>query len=327
MKKAIKILLSLLLIALLCVSATSPIYADTVFDVDGFSYSLLNDGFISIYDWEGGSDHLVIPNRLDRSYVREIKNSCFAFRDDFTDVDFSEADYLNRIGISAFKSTAITGVLTIPAQIHIVASGAFENCDNLEIVYYNSLAEVISSQCFYDCDSLREIYISDSVKTIESHAFSECDNLSKVVISEFVTDISDDSFSECPNLVIYCYTDSYAHQYAVDNGFNYVLIDAPAPTDPPTEPVTDAPTEPPTDAPEPITFMLGDADGDGMVTILDATKIQRILVDLDTDDDGMITLRSLVDGADTLNIMHATKIQRWIAGFKTDDPIGGIVTG
>ena len=67
-------------------------------------------------------------------------------------------------------------------------------------------------------------------------------------------------------------------------------------------------------------FILGDVDGDGEVTILDATFIQRYLASLyvesfnndaaDTDGDGEIT------------ILDATFIQRWLAGLPSNDAIG-----
>lgn len=315
------ILLSLFYISTLCA------YADTEYQSGDFYYTVIEDSGASISKWDSDSGHLVIPAVLDTLKVTAIQNWCFNERTDITSVNFSQADYLKTIGAYAFKNcTGLSGTLTITATVKSIGMSAFQGCSSLEMLYYNTSA-AIPTQCFYTCTGLKTAVLSDGVTSIGRLAFAACDSLEFIRIPENVTSIDEFAFNNCPNLVIYCYTDSYAHQYAVDNGFNYVLIDAPVPTEPPTEPPTDAPTEPPTDVPEPITFMLGDADGDGMVTILDATKIQRILVDLDTDDDGMITLRSLVDGADTLNIMHATKIQRWIAGFKTDDPIGEIVTG
>ena len=77
---------------------------------------------------------------------------------------------------------------------------------------------------------------------------------------------------------------------------------------------------------EPVAYLLGDADGDGGVTILDATKIQRVLADLDTDDDGSIALRGNVSGAE-LDILDATLIQRYLAGLEIGAPVGETITG
>lgn len=68
-------------------------------------------------------------------------------------------------------------------------------------------------------------------------------------------------------------------------------------------------------------YLLGDADGDQRVTVLDATRIQRLLADLITDDDGGIVLRGNVRGS-LLDILDATLIQRWLAGFDIDARIG-----
>ena len=67
-------------------------------------------------------------------------------------------------------------------------------------------------------------------------------------------------------------------------------------------------------------FLLGDTDGDGEVTIIDATRIQRILADLDDDRDGLMTLRGDTNGYG-LDIIDATSIQRYLAQFVVTDPI------
>ena len=148
-----------------------------------------------------------------------------------------------------------------------------------------------------------EIAFPSTCEVIENHAFAECCRLSKVMIPESVTTIGDLAFRGCDNLVIYCTADSYAHSYAEEKQISYVL--------------TDAPVE--------VAYMVGDADGDGSITILDATKIQRLLVSLVTDDDGIIALRGDSNG-DGLDILDATRIQRYLAGFTVDVPIGEMVT-
>lgn len=65
----------------------------------------------------------------------------------------------------------------------------------------------------------------------------------------------------------------------------------------------------------------GDTDGDGQVTILDATAIQRLLASIITDDDVTISKYGDVDG-DGLTIMDATAIQRYLAGFDNEHHIG-----
>lgn len=69
-------------------------------------------------------------------------------------------------------------------------------------------------------------------------------------------------------------------------------------------------------------YIIGDADGSGDITIDDVTYIQKVLAELVTDTDGSITKRGNVDG-DELSISDATAVQMYIAGFRNDDNIGG----
>lgn len=67
-------------------------------------------------------------------------------------------------------------------------------------------------------------------------------------------------------------------------------------------------------------YLLGDADLDGEVTIIDVTLIQRYLVNM-TEMNGLQI--ELTDVADTgLDITSATLIQRYIVGMQTKYPIG-----
>lgn len=68
-------------------------------------------------------------------------------------------------------------------------------------------------------------------------------------------------------------------------------------------------------------YLIGDTDGSGVVSIEDATLIQKVLAELVADTDGSITKRGNVDG-DELSISDATAVQMYIAGFRNDYNIG-----
>ena len=70
-------------------------------------------------------------------------------------------------------------------------------------------------------------------------------------------------------------------------------------------------------------FICGDADGDGTVTVLDATTIQRKLVQLPTP--SFSEKAADVDG-NGLDITDATKIQRYLAEFDDLYHIGKFVS-
>ncbi len=104
-----------------------------------------------------------------------------------------------------------------------------------------------------------------------------------------------------------------------NTGVACIYYDEEKPTEKPTQKPTEAPepTEPPTQ--RPTVFgegkLMGDADEDDKVTILDASRIQRVLVDLNKPGDFYNVLGD-VDGDKNVTVVDATAIQRWLAGIK-----------
>ena len=68
-------------------------------------------------------------------------------------------------------------------------------------------------------------------------------------------------------------------------------------------------------------YMLGDADGNGDVDVVDAVKVQRIAIFVDHDTDGSVERRADVNG-DGLDTIDATFIQRFSTHIKTPYAIG-----
>ena len=65
------------------------------------------------------------------------------------------------------------------------------------------------------------------VTSIDEGAFADCTNLTKLEIPAEITSIGENAFiGTAEDFTIYCYSDSYAQQYAEENGINYELLDA-----------------------------------------------------------------------------------------------------
>jgi hypothetical protein len=74
--------------------------------------------------------------------------------------------------------------------------------------------------------TLTSVTIENGVQGLGSLAFLGCKALSKIVIPESVTSIGANAFYNCASdFTIYCYRDSYAMQYAIDNSLNYIVMD------------------------------------------------------------------------------------------------------
>lgn len=93
---------------------------------------------------------------------------------------------------------------------------------------------------------------------------------------------------------------------------------APVPTtEPTTAPITTEPTDP-------ATVILGDSNGDNLVTVADATLIQKVAAGFETLTDKYVKAAD-VDSNGTINIKDATLIQKYIVGINTGYNIGSAI--
>ena len=111
------------------------------------------------------------------------------------------------------------------------------------------------------------------------------------------------------------------------NYFNldYVGSGEQPPTEPPTETPapTTPPTTPPTEATEPteaVQLILGDADLDNKVTVLDATAIQKKLASIEVT--SFSEKAADVDADKKVTILDATYIQKYLASMDVPEGIG-----
>lgn len=102
---------------------------------------------------------------------------------------------------------------------------AFNDCKSLTSITIPDSVTIIDSWAFRNCTSLASIKIPDGVTSISSWTFEGCSSLTSITIPNSVTSISSYAFSGCNKLIIKCYEDSYAEQYAIANNFDYELLD------------------------------------------------------------------------------------------------------
>ncbi len=234
----------------------------------------------------------------------------FAFFDCSELEEVSIPDSVISIGVGAFDGTPWydnqPDGLVYAGKVVLGFKNPWDN-------YYES-AEIdegtlgIADEAFSDCSDLEAVTIPDSVVYIGAYAFDSCENLASVTIPASVTtignfafgysfDYDNDDMIKAEGFSICGYNGTAAEQYANDNGLTFISL-----------------------GDKPSGMILGDADNDGEVTILDATVIQRHIAELstesyneaaaDADQDGMVT------------IMDATSIQRHIAELPTNENIG-----
>ncbi|MBR5597800.1 MAG: leucine-rich repeat protein [Lachnospiraceae bacterium] len=160
-------------------------------------------------------------------------------------------DSLENIGNYAFQSCTSLGALDMGENVKNIGSYAFDGCSILEDVILSRNITSIGGYAFRNCVKLQKIELSSRLKSIGMYTFygtaiqeieipagvskilektfAECKQLEKITIKRNVESISADAFSNTDKdlLTIYCYEGSKAHEYAINYGFKFVIMEEP----------------------------------------------------------------------------------------------------
>lgn len=171
--------------------------------------------------------------------VVEIGDYAFNGCNQLKSVEFAEG--LQRIGEEAFNACHMESI-RLPDTLMEIGSGAFINCYFLKTAELPQTLTGVSEEMFAECINLTSIELPETVTDIGSSAFSGCARLTEVHIPDSVTNIGKDAFAECDALVIFTSRDSYAANWAKDNGVDreYVEVQLPQET---AEPEANGETE------------------------------------------------------------------------------------
>ena len=209
--------------------------------------------------------------------------------------------------------------------------------DDAEIVIPTSLDDYkvtfIDDFAFMQNTALKSVSIPQTVVSVGEYAFLET-SLDYITFLNVECEIFDSEYTIESVAVIRGYDNSTAQLYAekYDRIFESLgevpenPTEAPtvAPTEEPTEDPTEEPTEEPTKEPteEPTAvpteeptqkpFILGDVDGDGEVSVMDATAIQLHIASLQTIPEDKLPAAD-ADRDGDVSVLDATQIQLLVA--------------
>ncbi len=212
-------------------------------------------------------------------------------------VDSDNKIYDSRDNCNAVIETATNTLVVgcyktvIPSSVTSIGDGAFRGMGmRFGSIEIPESVTSIGDCAFCECYSLRSITIPESVTSIGDSAFAFCSNLTSITIPRSVTSIGTSVFYR-GTVVLCVYENSYAHEYAVANELDYELIDC--------------------------ATLLGDVDGDGFITIIDVSAVQRhIAQDILIDEDRLWCADTNKDGE--ISIADASQIQRYLAQYITE---------
>lgn len=121
------------------------------------------------------------------------------------------------------------GELTVPDTLedHPVTNlGAYSLAwnDDLTGITIPEGVNSIGDGTFSECVALTNVTLPDSLTSIGYEAFWSCGNLASLTIPTDVAYIGELAFEGCDELVLHVAKDSYAEQYATDNGITYEYV-------------------------------------------------------------------------------------------------------
>ena len=186
MKKAISLILSLLILTAICAVNASALEAE------GFTYTEDN-GKAVITGYTGSDTNLVIPATLNGLKVEEIEDNAFYQNHNITSVTIENG--IEEIGDKAFYNCTGLTQVTIPDSVTDIGDSAFSYCVYLTDVTLGKGIDEISNNCFSHDTRLESIVIPEGVTELDDGAFEECTHLKNVSLPTTLSTIGDYAFA------------------------------------------------------------------------------------------------------------------------------------
>lgn len=171
-------------------------------------------------------------------------------------------------------------------NLSTIGSYGFYKCTNLKTADLGPYVSELYRGVFRGCTSLETVVLNDNITEIPYECFYGCSSLGLVTLGRNVTAIQSNSFTGCPNLMIGCYSGSYAHDYAVENRIDHMLLDK---------------------------FESGDVNDDGAVDILDSIEIQKFAAEKIDFTQEQLEMGD-INKDDFVDVMDALLIQKYAIG-------------
>lgn len=288
---------ALAVMILLCASLCA--FATTIYTYDDLAVELSEEnGGFSVVSSVSSDTSLTIPETLGGIPVIALSEHALMKSTSIQTLTLQEP--LSVIGeYACLNCTALLSV-NLPLSLTTIGEAAFSGCEALTIVNLGDTSVTRVEAYTFMNTRIESITIPDSCTEICDNAFLNCTSLRTVTIPPSVVEIGESAFDGCEGVTIRCKSGTCAAEHAADHGVACEYISFLK------------------------TFLNGDADGDGEVSIMDATRIQRLLAELSCDDPEDVSIRGDVDG-NGIDILDATAIRRFLAELGNPYDINTII--
>ncbi len=209
MTRALAVIAALAMVFSLMSGLTSAYGATSTGTSDGFTYTELSDGTVSITGYTGQGGDVTIPSTLDGMTVSTIGDDAFQSCTSLTSLTIPE-------GVTSFANfsfaycTSLTSI-TIPSTVTSMGDAPLVGCTSLTSITVaagNTSYSAIGGALYSDGGTVLVAYpsasgsvtIPEGVTSIGNGAFAGCTSLTSVTIPEGVTSIGYDAFAACTSL-------------------------------------------------------------------------------------------------------------------------------
>ena len=154
--------------------------------IDGFNYSINDEGTITITGYIGNDANIVIPARINNIQVTAIGRNAFRGNKNITSVIIP--DGIKTIDYGAFSGCENIYSLVLPVSLREIGLFAFQDCSSLIHLTLPEGLTSIKQGVFDDCTSLETVYIPASMNNIHTifhvEAFHGCKKLTQINVNE-----------------------------------------------------------------------------------------------------------------------------------------------
>lgn len=273
------------------ITATTDNGVSDEYTLEILPFNIKSDGnTFSITKYIGNDTDITIPLTVQGKKITSIGSGAFAGCTSLTNITIP--DSVTSIGYGAFTYCTSLTSITIPDNVTNIDSMAFYNT-----AYYNNRNNwdnnvlYIGKHLIVAKGSIKGSYsIKNGTITIADGAFDHCTSLTSITIPNSVTNIGEIAFNGCSNLKDIYYPKSAEDWNCITIGsYNDGLKNAKL-------------------------HFIGDVNGDGNITIADATELQKYLANIvDFDDEQFAVADTNGDGS--VSIADATQIQKYLANI------------
>lgn len=260
--RAVMLVFVLLMGLVLVNVGTTVSYADTFFTEGDFRYAVTTGDKVLLAGYNGDSMDVILPGSVNGRAVVGVRTG-------------------------SFENASIHSIV-IPEGYTTIGAFAFSGCQSLETVLLPASLKTIGMMAFNDCSTLSEIDF-DAAKQLESisfGAFRNCPSLSGVYLPETITEIGDNAFA--PANAVICFEDTAAAAYCQNSGaaqariLKKIMGDVNFDTDVNINDVTAIQRHLcESERFAPYQMITADRNGDGRVSVDDATLIQMLIAEFD----------------------------------------------